>query len=59
MTYQDYLEKVHCDPRHPGSFGGVDNLYEKRKIRAGKSQDKIMVRDPRDVRFSQTDQAKI
>jgi hypothetical protein len=28
MTYQDYLEKVHCDPRHPGSFGGVDKLYK-------------------------------
>jgi hypothetical protein len=28
MTYQDYLEKIYCDPQHPGSFGGVDKLYK-------------------------------
>jgi len=28
MTYQDYLEKIYYDPKHPGSFGGVDKLYK-------------------------------
>jgi transposase InsO family protein len=27
MTYQDYLEKIYYDPQHPGSFSGVDKLY--------------------------------
>lgn len=28
MTYKDYLEKIYYDPKHPGSFSGVDKLYK-------------------------------
>jgi hypothetical protein len=28
MIYQDYMEKIYCDPQHSGSFGGVDKLYK-------------------------------
>lgn len=28
MTYKDYLEKIYYDPRHPGSYGGVEKLYK-------------------------------
>jgi hypothetical protein len=27
MTYEDYLQTVYYDPRHPGSFSGLDKLY--------------------------------
>ena len=26
-TVDEYLESVYYNPKHPGSFGGVENLY--------------------------------
>ena len=27
MTYEEYLKSIYYDPKHPGSFGGVEKLY--------------------------------
>lgn len=27
MSYEDYLKSIYYDPKHPGSFGGLEKLY--------------------------------
>ena len=28
MTYEEYLKSIYYDPKHPGSFRGVEKLYQ-------------------------------
>lgn len=51
MTYQDYLEHIYYGHGHPGSFSGVDQLYNAvRKEGKYVLKDQQMVENARDFR---------